>query len=54
MEQRNLFDRWLPLKGLRNHIQLAMDMDWDSRFLAHEKLTKTITKSKEATWINVT
>ena len=52
-EQRNLFDRWLPLKGLRDHIPLAMDMEWDSRFLAHEKLTKTITKSKEAKWISV-
>jgi len=51
MEQRNLFDRSIPLKGLRNHIPLAMSMEWDSPYLAHEKLKKTILKSKEATWI---
>lgn len=46
MEARNLFDRWLPLMGLRNHIPLAMDMDWDNRFLAHDKLRKTITQTR--------
>ena len=50
MERMNLFDRWLPLEGLRNHIPLAMSMEWDSPYLAHERLKKTISRSKEATW----
>jgi len=42
MEKRNLYDRTFDLDDLIKYMDIAMEMEWDSRFLAYDKITKII------------
>ena len=49
--QENLFDRWLPLKDLKELMVFALEMNWDNRYDSELKLLDIIesTKKQEVT-----